>query len=355
MERKDALASKQKTGFTLVELLVVIAIIGILVALLLPAIQAAREAARRSQCINNIRQLGIGLQNYHDVIGKFPPSSTFDAKSSTPVQFQLVRYTNWVISVLPYIEQSALYNAFDLSVPISDPVNRTARGTPLSAMQCPSDIGHETLFAGIHASEGDNWARGNYAANGALGGYTNNPSIGAAGPDAPFWLNSFTKGVMGANVALRISQITDGTSHTILLGEVRVGLCDVDRRGTWALGGPGASSLWAHGSGNALSPNSCQASSDDLLGCNNIEQALGREMLQGECMTCHTANGWAQGAVRSQHPGGVNVCMVDGSSHFINDDIETGEPIGVSNAEDLFTWQRLNASQDAQIIDYSKI
>jgi len=204
-------------GFTLVELLVVIAIIGILVALLLPAIQAAREAARRTQCINNIRQLGIGLQNYHDALKTFPPSIQFD-ENGRPPQYQLDHYANWAILVLPYIEQSALYDAFDLSVPISAPINRTARGTPLEAMRCPSDSGDDTPFAGIHANEGDNWARGNYAANGSLGGYFNHPGIGAAGPDAPFWVNPFTKGVMGANVALRISQITDGTSHTILLG-----------------------------------------------------------------------------------------------------------------------------------------
>jgi len=136
---------------------------------------------------------------------------------------------------------------------------------------------------------------------------------------------------------------------------VRVGLADVDRRGVWALGGPGSSSLWAHGSGNALSPNACQASSDDLLGCNKIERAVGKETLQAECMTCYTGQGSVQGATRSRHPGGVHVAMVDGSAHFIHNDIETGEPIGVSRGEDLRTWQRLNASQDGQIIDDSQL
>ena len=103
-------------------------------------------------------------------------------------------------------------------------------------MLCPSDpFNKQSLFAGRHATEGDNWARGNYA-NGALGFLTVGGTNPAGGPDTVYWKNPKTRGVMGMNVALKIGQITDGTSQTILVGELRAGLSEFDPRGTWALG-----------------------------------------------------------------------------------------------------------------------
>ncbi|MEO2045314.1 MAG: DUF1559 domain-containing protein [Pirellulales bacterium] len=348
--RKNA---TMRIGFTLVELLVVIAIIGVLVALLLPAIQAAREAARRTQCQNNMKQLGLALQDYHSQNNTFPPGSTFDETERRAPEMERFRHTNWVILTLPFIEQQTLHDSFDLELPISDPINRTARGTRVEAMICPSDTGHEVPFDGGRR-EGDNWARGNYGANGSLGAYTRNwVGRAAAGPDAEFWQSSLTGGVMGANVSRSISQITDGTSNTILIAELRVGLADNDRRGTWALSGPGASGLWMHGSDDALSPNSCLSSSDNIRGCDLIIKAVGIGTLTSECMSCCAGCTDTQAAPRSVHTGGVFVGMADGSVRFILNTIESASPWQITEENDLATWQRLNAANDGQLPDQS--
>src|SRR3984893_10986424 len=126
-------------GFTLVELLVVIAIIGVLVALLLPAIQAAREAARRTQCRNNLKQLAIALHNYHDARKILPPSIeiAFNERPESTVKY----ISNWIIMVLPYMEQQNVYDQFNFTKYTSDPINRLARGADIPSLQCPSDSG----------------------------------------------------------------------------------------------------------------------------------------------------------------------------------------------------------------------
>ena len=162
-------------GFTLVELLVVIAIIGILVALLLPAVQAAREAARRMQCSNNLKQLALGLHNYHDTNKIFPPGLQFHPGAINLTTGQGIRTSagygpNWVILTLPYAEQQALHDRFDLTVEISHANNRDPRGIDLDVMVCPTDLRRKHFEGGLTSSgsaipEGDNWARGNYAVN----------------------------------------------------------------------------------------------------------------------------------------------------------------------------------------------
>src|SRR3954469_9382671 len=116
-------ASPRRLAFTLVELLVVIAIIGILVALLLPAVQSAREAARRMQCQNNVKQLGLALHNYHDVHKIFPPSSIWPVESEIEKKNNGNLGANWVIMVLPYMEQQNLYNSFNFTKSICDSTN----------------------------------------------------------------------------------------------------------------------------------------------------------------------------------------------------------------------------------------
>jgi prepilin-type N-terminal cleavage/methylation domain-containing protein len=158
-------ARRDWRGFTLVELLVVIAIIGVLVALLLPAVQAAREAARRSQCVSNIKQLALACSGYHDAHKAFPPALTYTEKAINDSGGLLgidrnTKYgPNWAIMILPYMEQQALYKRFNLTEYISADANKEARGQTVQIMLCPSDHNNAQMFHAIPVQGGDNWAR----------------------------------------------------------------------------------------------------------------------------------------------------------------------------------------------------
>jgi prepilin-type processing-associated H-X9-DG protein len=327
----------------MVELLVVMGIIGVLMAMMLPAINNARENGRRIACGSNMRQLALALNSYHTSIKSYPPSIHFDAKenpnSSTKYMY------NWLIALLPYLDEEPLYRRFDLKKPISDPVNRDARGIRLAMLLCGSDTGAETNY-GV-AKEGDNWARGNYAANGSI----EQLKSSIVGDNSSLWGNGWRRGLMGCNAS---AEPIDGASQTILLSEVRIGVTENDRRGTWAMGAPGSSSLWGHGCTDAIGPNPCAIQADDVLGCKEIADSVGGQAkLAKMCMGCCLGCSNAQGAPRSRHPGGVNVCMADASAHFISDYIEKASSFTLT-LSDFRTWERLNASADRMIIDPAK-
>ena len=201
--------------------------------------------------------------------GVFPPSSYF-TEGINPAYLRTHRY-NWAIAILPFLEQQALHDAFDLSVDIASSVNRAARGTDLTVMKCPADTGGNVKFSSVNATEGDNWARGNYAANASLAMYyvggTQSPGAGAT---EAFSTSRWHRGIMGSNLSMGVSEIYDGTSNTILLGEVRAGMVSQDRRGTWALDHPGASTLWGHAIGDGNGPNMCSDNSDDIMDCDTF-------------------------------------------------------------------------------------
>ncbi|MGQ9575705.1 MAG: DUF1559 domain-containing protein [Thermoguttaceae bacterium] len=325
---------RPRPAFTLVELLVVIAIIGILIALLLPAVQAAREAARRSQCANNLKQLSLGLLHYEDRFKIFPPALISDPGQNPA---QTVRYrANWVIMSLAFLEQENLQKKFDLTRWISDSANRVPRGTHLRFMLCPSDsLNNKVMFAGNQPGEGDNWARGNYACNAGragIGAKTNE----VLDANSPRWRRTDYRGVMGPNSAvIDLAGITDGTSNTILLGEVRAGVKPNDRRGVWALGAVGASVAARHGSdGDDKGPNACNPNADDIWGAD-----LGGwpPNVYEDCMHAWPGRS-SQATYRSLHPGGVNVAYADQSVHFIMNSIDS--------AAWPSTWDRLICSAD---------
>jgi prepilin-type processing-associated H-X9-DG protein len=199
-------------------------------------------------------------------------------------------------------------------------------------MLCPSDAlnNSKPYMPAGRAGEGPNWARGNYGANGSveflyfanMGTNASGQPITFVGPGSTGWAQTWLRGVMGVNESSAMRQITDGASHTCLLGELRAGISPVDRRGTWALGAVGSSMLFGHGSADDHGPNAPAAEADDLVECGEIEQTISSDALANALMGCDVAGMSIQATSRSLHPGGVNICMCDGGVHFISDNIE---------------------------------
>ena len=322
------------------ELLIVITIIGILIALLVPAVQAAREAARKAQCCNNLKQLGLAVFSYESQWSIFPPSAFTSPGGELGSYDASTRHESWGILVLPFLEQQALYDKFDRSKAITDSINETPRSEPLAVMLCPSDAYNRQPFMGRQGPDtqnfGDNWARGNYAANASLGfPYVNTVWCGwwgAGGPNTQGWANSNLRGVMGANLAIAFAQMRDGASNTVLLGEIRAGVTPYDPRGVWALSGACSSGLWAHGGivGDGgyqmddYGPNCPSLGADNVMNCIQIHNAFGGGYfpLVVAGMPCYGPEGSDEQTARSMHTGGVNTCFADGSIHWISDYIQ---------------------------------
>jgi prepilin-type processing-associated H-X9-DG protein len=180
-----------KVGFTLVVLLVVLAIISILVGLLLPAVQSVREAARRMQCQNNLRQIGIALHNYHAAFRKFPPGG-LEVRPQWPAGKQLA----WSAFLLPYMEQSAAYVHVDFDYAFDHPVNEEAAATPIETYLCPSTSRFSPLTRGRGATD--------------YGGIYGERIVSTNNPP---------RGVMIHDRAIRFRDITDGTSRTLTISE----------------------------------------------------------------------------------------------------------------------------------------
>lgn len=370
MIRKPRSLSANGAGFTLVELLVVIAIIGILVALLLPAIQAAREAARRAQCQANLKNVALAVLNYESARKILPEGMTFDEtlQGSSNINVITKYGPNWIINILPYLENQATYDMFDFSVSITQPGannrNITARGAQIPVLLCASDSFNQVKFNG-GAALGDNWGRTNYAASAGraflYGDPTSSTTNTMAGPKSRAWSGKDTnvksnymsfRGVMGPNASVKLGQIVDGTSKTIMLAEIRAGITDQDARGVWALGHAGASLVAGYSSGgDANGPNYCDVNSDDIYapgvcGSGQLCTGGGSGVAGVECMACYSnsnAVAFDQADTRSKHPGGVFVAMADGSVQWTSDDVETN---GCYNQTCCTVWDYMIMSAD---------
>ena len=300
-----------RRGFTLVELLVVIAIIGILIALLLPAVQAAREAARRSQCTNNLKQLGLALHNYHDTFQQFPPAG-FDYgwanNGGGEHANKLYKNHSGLTHLLPFLEQQAIYDQFDFTQascaymksserPMAgDPIasgNAALAGTRIAAFFCPSDSGEVLSSTSTSYSP----------ASGYRGVKTNYDFSADEGARSYFdnWRSRTQmkdRLMFGDNSDSRFSSVTDGTSNTVALAEtlrtVADGHCPAWAYRGWAMTGINLS----YGINVTSIPDSWTWVPD----MSNYRFRL---------RTC--------GKGGSLHPGGMNACLADGSVRFISE------------------------------------
>ncbi|MCC9608305.1 DUF1559 domain-containing protein [Blastopirellula sp. JC732] len=315
-------------GFTLVELLVVIAIIGVLIGLLLPAVQQAREAARRMSCTNHLKQLALGLHNYHVTHGAFPIGET-DLVAGYSAQNQ--GGWSWASMILPMIEQSAMYNSLDFRVhPIgnySTAANIAATGTPLEAFNCPSDIKPETYVV-----NGATYATSSYMASwSAFDGTPCTESGGAVTVD----LNR-NNGMFVVNKSRSFRDLLDGTSNTFAIGEVTYIEIVAPAGGSerhFILGNVA----------NNQGPQCYNVNNDYQSPINHMRST--RRKLNGPAV-----GGYLHRAFHSQHPGGANFAYADGSVHFIADTIyHTGHDYSSSlDWSQVGIYQRLSAIADGE-------
>jgi prepilin-type processing-associated H-X9-DG protein/prepilin-type N-terminal cleavage/methylation domain-containing protein len=266
----------RRTGFTLIEVLVVIAIIGVLIGLLLPAVQKVREAAAQTQCGNNLRQIGLALQNYHDTAKSFPPGyvSNFDSVGNDAGPGW-----GWAAFILPQMEQQDLYNSIQFNQGVETPANSSVRVMSLKLYLCPSDNAPPTWTAKKYNSSGNpvgsicDVASANYI--GVFG--VTEPGVGG-------------EGVFFRNSNIRIADIPDGTSQTIMVGERASSLAPA----TWAGAVTGA----------------------EIFPYNSSNMVLGHT---GEC------NGPASpidiNGFSSRHSGGVNFLFADGHVQFLTSSV----------------------------------
>jgi type II secretory pathway pseudopilin PulG len=278
---------KNRAGaFTIVELLVVIAVIGLLVALLLPAVQQAREAARRSSCLNNMKQIGLAIAQYELSKKTYPPSNTDDIWNWD--MFPTERNHSWASVIMPYIEESALKDKINFSISSLDPAIQSAAGTIVPIYRCPSYTG-PALTGDAHYQAGK-YAIGNYV------------SIGATDVDHVYAVSLKPEGVIFPVSKIRPKDVTDGLSNTMFIAESRE-----EKLRVWIDGRTGSYTALAFG--NGLSPYSQPV-------------ALNYTPYYVADLKC------AYGP-SSMHPGGANHLFGDGSVHFLLDTISKATYMGL--------------------------
>lgn len=327
----------RRIGFTLVELLVVIAIIGVLIALLLPAVQQAREAARRMQCSNNLKQLGLALHNYHDTYGKFPPGylhpeTGWGAKDSS---------WGWGAQLLPFIEQNSLADALNvgnitLTDALTDPsTTRTLMRQPVTAFRCPSDTAPDTNTGHRPYGPGESLvdvATSNYVGSNTShkwhsGGRLTGYGPGESGQWSPPNASQAPSGIFWRQSKVAMRDITDGTSNTIAIGER-----------AWRLNNPAGGTF------------SCNAAV--VFGTSNENEQLSiRHVLGGSTVRINQPHSECIYGFSSMHPGGSQFVLCDGSVRFLSETID--HVITASGSSGTFnnsTFEKLVNRQDGQPI-----
>jgi prepilin-type N-terminal cleavage/methylation domain-containing protein len=323
MDRKMA----PRRGFTLVELLVVIAIIGILVALLLPAVQAAREAARRADCTNRIRQLALSLLNHHDSKGRFPHGTynTIDSLT-TPAPYNGSQNRRcWMHDTMPFFEQQALYQRFDQFMKQPGAVAWDFPGayTSIPALMCPNDPANPKQITYTHGSPGPG---GPFPANdgqgpsqGFSGNYVTcsgstyfNLGVLDGGTNPSHKFSADLNGILFAVSKVRMKDVTDGSSHTALVSEIVLSPdgADDDLRGRYYNSCGGNVNFVT-----LYPPNTSVADRLNWLSKDAVPEAPAFP-----CTRCFGDKAYA--SARSYHTGGVNLAAADGSIHFVSNEID---------------------------------
>jgi len=334
--------ARRRRGFTLIELLVVIAIIAVLIALLLPAVQQAREAARRTQCKNNLKQLGLALHNYHDTFNRFPPGYIDGGMpGNRPGGW------SWQAQILPQLEQGPLFSKFNFSfqphgtpgatVPRSDPAGNNQAGvaTPQAAFSCPSDIKPPT--ASIHTSGEQGYvaaiATSSYCGNmGAFGGMPCDDST-----PTNITVPKRNNGLFVVNLARKMGDLIDGTSNTFAVGEV-----------TWIDPGNGSTET------STLQTLYGSVGQNGRANCGNegrLQPGPFRHVRAASNRINTPIN--PHKAFHSRHTGGAQFLLGDGSVRFVSDNIEHNDTtISEYNngTKILGLYQRLAAMDDGLVV-----
>lgn len=352
----------RRSAFTLVELLVVIAIIGILIALLLPAVQAAREAARRSQCLNNLKQIGIALQNYHDAIKTFPPQQTGNFKYAQ-------QRLSFLVLLTPYMEQQAIYNQINFSVaPVPWSTAYPAWAHEIPTLQCPSDIQPPPIYANkvIRREFPPGYiGRNSYKCNVGTHIVNVNVVLPKSGNDRNALRKEDTvNGLFVPDEGIRMRDVLDGTSHTLALAEMCQGNQQdkhevVSNRavasksmstmkGYYNTGYPACLAL-ANGKDYLPKTTNCTIAHPGW-GCfpgnrwtdGRAHYSSFTSVLPPNGPSCEVNTGdhnWGIFTASSRHPGGALATMADGSTRFFTQDT------------DIMAWQALGTRAAGEAVD----
>ena len=317
---------RRRAAFTLIELLVVIAIIGILVALLLPAVQQAREAARRTQCKNNLKQYGLALHNYHDTYGKFPGTGWAVGKNGWNWDPEFAPYITWQVRILPFMDQSPLYNQLNMAGQRQDiailPDGTRAWTKQVPYARCPSDDSNEREWEGIVQT----------SYSGSMGPQMKNSTNSncqqwnqfqqSEGWEMDVWEKNWLTGMFSRSLAsvISISDVTDGASNTIMVGEI-LGKCHDHKGGWWEVNSMGN----AHAT--TLVPI------NDMTTCDRVNPARITNT------ACTDKSNWNYSfGFRSNHTGGAHFLFGDGTVRFLSENLNYA------------TYQNLGNRRDGRVV-----